>query len=286
MRASEVYLNGELFEYCTALNALEKFEFQVRLAMMSFSGYSNSAILIARASALFDAFVDIANETIIVEHPYEETIFKERSWFLTQPDGIPLVADTAIDVPYNASCYVRARKKKEIKHGNVQDVKYSTALKIRGIDPFTFKQPDGKNMKESLDCDIYSDVHRATYKASVKKLDAFVRFRTFDDVLELFPFSGLVFHLDGSTKLPKRDAYVTHRFKWENLLFRGIEMECSVDLRFRNEAQAYSGSDPYVGEFSCTVEREKIEDGNARAQDVVESLRRVFREFQLSTLWA
>jgi len=274
------------FEYCSPVERLEKVEFQVKLSMEPFSGYSSADIISTRASTLFGDFVAVSNGGVEAIKPYEETVFKETNWFLTQPDATPLEADSAIDVPYSETCCVRMREKTKLKHGEPDERKLSASLKICGIDLETFEQPNVEDIKESIDCDVYAHVHRATYKASVKNLESAVRFDEFGEVLKLFPFAGLVFHLDREIALPVRDSFVTHRFKWEEIMFHEVEIECSLDLRFRDEETAYAGFTPYAGEFSCSVDLGDVEVADKDVTVFIEYLRNIFVQFHLSSPWA
>lgn len=277
--------HNEGFVYCSA-EAIEAFEFQVRLDMAPFGGHSTAEILRIRAASLFQEFIEVAHVRADSSGDWEESLFEEHSWFLSQSDGTPRPDDAAQEVPYSESCYIRTRVKSKFDEGvSKEKSKVSSSLKIRGVDPTTFPVPKVAAIKESMDCDVHVDLYRATYKAKIKGLDQAPTFEKFRDALEIFPLAEAFFDLPMEADLEKRDHFVTHRFSWEDLEFHNVAIECSLDLRFRNRDLAVSGNAAYLGEFSCTIEPKEIEKADADPDSILDQMRHAFVDFQ-STQWA
>ena len=249
----------------------------------AFDDCTDHSILVERATSLWGFFISVSADKISPEGSFDEKIFKEDSWFLTQDDGTPLPEDRATNVPYRTSSYVRTRQEQKIKDGKLKKkVKIKSAVKIRDIDPEAFEFPIDDDIDSNLDCDIHPDTHRFTFKIKVDDLDDVVAFDTFADVLELFPSMANHFQLPPKTSLPERHSFVTHRFRWDAIMIPYVEISCDLDLRFHTHEEALSGTDPFKGEFSCKID---VLDNIARYQDVDEALNTlasIFTRFQSS----
>ena len=253
--------------------------------MDAFADVTDRSMLVERATSLWSSFVSISGHKISPQKSFDEKIFTENSWLLTQDDGAPLPEDNVATIPYRASCYARVRQEQKIKDGKLKKkVEIKPALKIRDIDPETFNFPtdDDEDVDTHLDCDIHSDYHRFTFKMKGDELDKVVEFDTFEDVLDVFPDVAEYFELPPKTFLPKRHSYVAHRFRWKSIMVPHVELSCDLDLRFQSIKVALAGANPFYGEFSCRID---VFDTITRYQDLsraVDNLASIFNRFQSS----
>lgn len=149
----------------------------------------------------------------------------------------------------------------------------------------TFKIPSVKGISESLDCDVYADYDKATYKAKVKDLEKVPVYETFGDVVAIFPLAKAFFEMPYDTSLPLRDHYFTHRIDFDDVEFDEVKFECSLDFRFHNRDSALHLLNPYFGEFSCSLERGEVEDEDKNPEKAFGKLREAFTVFYETTDW-